>query len=74
MGDDKSQFMPFKVEEKLDINPYDGIVDAVKPNHWLRWLEVYFGCHGLNDEQNICLAQEDKTCPMLVGGLLLEIL
>jgi hypothetical protein len=28
----------FNMEEKLDTNPYQGEIDALKPNHWLQQL------------------------------------
>ena len=35
----------FKVEEKFDIKRYHGEIDALKLNHWLQQLEVYFSVH-----------------------------
>jgi hypothetical protein len=35
----------FNMEVKLDINPYQGEIDALKLNHWLQQLEVYFSVH-----------------------------
>lgn len=35
----------FQVEAKMDTEPYEGEVDAVKLNYWLQQLEVYFSVH-----------------------------
>jgi hypothetical protein len=43
----------FKMEEKLDINPYQGDIDALKMSHWLHQLEVYFIVHHIDEEKNI---------------------
>jgi len=40
-----SSRLPFKVEAKVDIKPYDGEVDVIKMNHWLHKLKVYFSVH-----------------------------
>jgi hypothetical protein len=47
-----SQYL-FNMEEKVDINPYQGEIDALKLNHWLQQLEVYFNIHHIDEEQNI---------------------
>jgi hypothetical protein len=31
------------MEAKVDINPYQGEIDAFRLNHWLQQLEFYFG-------------------------------
>ena len=35
----------FKMEAKSDIKPYHGKIDALKLNHWLQQLEVFFSIH-----------------------------
>jgi hypothetical protein len=47
----------FKMEVKVDINPYQGEIDALKLNHWLQQLEVYFSVHHIDEEQNISFAR-----------------
>jgi hypothetical protein len=42
----------FKMEEKVDINPHQGEIDALKLNHWLQQLEVYFIIHDIDEENN----------------------
>jgi hypothetical protein len=41
------------MEEKVDIKPYQGEIDAVKLNNWLQQLEVYFNVHDIKEEKNI---------------------
>jgi hypothetical protein len=41
----------FKMEVKVDINPYQGEIDALKLNHWLQQLEVYFSIHHIDEEK-----------------------
>jgi hypothetical protein len=43
----------FKMEAKVDIKPYQCEIDALKLNHWLQQLEVYFGVHYIDEEQKI---------------------
>jgi hypothetical protein len=40
----------FKLEAKVDIKPYEGEVNTIKPNHRLQQLEVYFIMHNVNEE------------------------
>ena len=47
----------FKMEEKVDINPYQGDIDVVKLNHWLQQLEVYFSVHNINEERKFSFAR-----------------
>jgi hypothetical protein len=47
----------FKMEEKLDINPYQGEIDALKMSHWLQQLEVYSSVHHIDEEQKICFSR-----------------
>lgn len=47
----------FKMEEKFNINPYHGEIDALKLNHWLQQLEFYFGFHQINEGQNISFVE-----------------
>jgi hypothetical protein len=41
------------MEAKVDINPYQGEIDALKMNHWMHQLEIYFNVHHIDEEQNI---------------------
>ena len=43
----------FNVKVKVDIKPYQGDIDALKLNHWLQQLEVYFNVHHIDQEQKI---------------------
>jgi hypothetical protein len=43
----------FNMEEKMDINPYQCDINALKLNHWLQQLELYFIVHHIEEEQNI---------------------
>jgi hypothetical protein len=45
------------MEEKVDINPYQGEIDELKLNHWLRQLEFYFIVHHIDKEQKISFSQ-----------------
>jgi hypothetical protein len=38
---------PFKVEEKVDVKPYQGDIDDIKLNQWLQNLEVCFNVHNI---------------------------
>jgi hypothetical protein len=38
--------------EKVDINPYQGEIDALKLNHWLQEIEVYFNVNHIDEEKN----------------------
>jgi hypothetical protein len=51
-----SQYL-FNMEEKVDINPYQGEIDALKLNHWLQQLEVYFNIHHIDEEQKISFSR-----------------
>jgi hypothetical protein len=42
---------------KVDINPYQSEIDALKLNHWLQQLEVYFNVHHIDEEQNISFSR-----------------
>jgi hypothetical protein len=37
--------VPFCVEDKVEIKPYDGEVDAIKMKQWLKHMEFYFNMH-----------------------------
>jgi hypothetical protein len=37
------------MEEKVNINPYQGEIDGLKLNHWLQKLEVYFSVHHIDE-------------------------
>jgi len=41
------------MEEKVGINLYHGENDAMKMNHWLQQLEVYFSIHQIDEGKNI---------------------
>jgi len=43
----------FKMEEKMDIKPYQGDIYAIKMNHWSQQEEVYFSIHNIGEEKNI---------------------
>ena len=47
----------FKMEVKVDIKPYQGEINALKLNHWLQQLEVYFSVHHIDVEQKISFAR-----------------
>jgi hypothetical protein len=41
----------------MDIKPNEGEIDALKLNHWLHQLEVYFSIHHVDEEQKISFAR-----------------
>jgi hypothetical protein len=41
------------MEEKVDIKTYQADIDALKINHWLQQLEVYFSIHHIDEGKNI---------------------
>jgi len=41
------------MEAKVDINPYQDEIYALKLNHWLQQLEVYFNIHHIDEEHKI---------------------
>ena len=43
----------FNMEVKVDINPYQVDIDALKLNHWLQQLEIYFSVQYLDEGKNI---------------------
>jgi hypothetical protein len=43
----------FNMKTKVDINPYQGEINALKLNHWLQQLEVYFSIHHKDEEHKI---------------------
>jgi hypothetical protein len=47
----------FNMEVKVDINPYQGEIDALKLNHWLQQLEFYFSVHHIDEEKKISFAR-----------------
>jgi hypothetical protein len=49
---DPSQSL-FKMEAKVDINPYQSEINALKLNHWLQQLQVYFSIHHIDEEREI---------------------
>jgi hypothetical protein len=51
-----AQFL-FKMEVKVDIKPYLGEINAIKLNHWLQQLEVYFSIYHIEEEQKISLSR-----------------
>jgi hypothetical protein len=46
----------FKMEVKVDINPYQGDINKLKLNHWLQQQEFYFNIHRI-DEQKISFSK-----------------
>jgi hypothetical protein len=44
------------MEAKVDIKLYQGEIDALKMNHSLQQLEVYFSVHHIDEGQNISFA------------------
>jgi hypothetical protein len=44
------------MELKVDINPYQFDINALKLNHWLQQLEVYFIFHHIDKEKIISFA------------------
>jgi hypothetical protein len=51
-----SQYL-FKMKVKEGINPYQGEIDALKLNHWLQQLKVYFNVHNIDEELKILFSQ-----------------
>jgi hypothetical protein len=47
------------MEAKVDIEPYQGEIDAVKLNHQLQQLEVYFSVHHIEEE--LCINLVEKS-------------
>ena len=45
------------MEARVDIKPYQGEIDALKLNHLLQQLEVYFSIHQIDKEQKISFAR-----------------
>jgi hypothetical protein len=45
------------MEAKVDINPYQGDNDALKQNHCLQHLEVYFSIHHIDEGQQISFSR-----------------
>jgi hypothetical protein len=45
------------MELKVDINPYQGEIDALKMNHWLQQLEVYFSIHHIDEGKKISFSR-----------------
>jgi hypothetical protein len=45
------------MEEKVDINPYQGEINPVKLNYRLHQLEVYFSVHNIDEEKKISFAR-----------------
>jgi hypothetical protein len=45
------------MEEKLGISPYHCEIDALKLNHSLQQLEIYFNIHHVDEEKNISFAR-----------------
>jgi hypothetical protein len=41
------------MEAKVDVKKYQGDINALKLNHWLYQLEVYFTIHHINEENRI---------------------
>jgi hypothetical protein len=47
----------FNMKVKVEINAYQGEIDALKLNHWLQQLEVYFSVHHIDEGYNISFAR-----------------
>ena len=45
------------MEVKVDINPYQCDIDALKMNHWLQQLEIYFNFHHIYEKKNISFSR-----------------
>jgi hypothetical protein len=45
------------MEAKVDINPYQGEINALKLNHCLQQLKVYFSIHHIDEGQKISFAR-----------------
>jgi hypothetical protein len=43
----------FNMEAKVDIESYQGDIDALKLNHWLQQIEFYFSIHHIDEEHKI---------------------
>jgi hypothetical protein len=41
----------------VDINPYQGEIDALKPNNWLQQLELYLSVHHIYEGGKISFAR-----------------
>lgn len=50
----------FKVEAKIDILPFDRAIDAERLDDWLRQIEVYFTCRGLQTIRKSIFLTTDK--------------
>jgi len=44
------------MEAKVNIKPYHSEINALKLNHWLQQLEVYFSNHRIEEGQKISFA------------------
>ena len=45
------------MEAKVDINPFQGEINALKLNYWLQELEFYFTIHHIYEGQNISFSK-----------------
>jgi hypothetical protein len=45
------------MEAKVEINPYQGEINALKLNHWLQQIEVYFSVHHIDEGKNISFSK-----------------
>lgn len=43
----------FKMEEKVDIKPYQGEIYSLKLNPWLQYSKVYFSIHHIEEKEKI---------------------
>lgn len=55
----------FKMEAKVDIKSYHGKINALKLNHWLQQLEVYFSVDQIEEEQKISFVRAKIRGPYL---------
>ncbi|XP_071702891.1 uncharacterized protein [Rutidosis leptorrhynchoides] len=52
---------PFKVEAKIDIPTYDGVVDAENLDSWIDQLETYFTLYGFKSAEKVSFARLKLT-------------
>jgi hypothetical protein len=45
------------MEVKVDVNPYQAEIDALKLNHWLQQPKVYFNIHHIDEEKKISFSR-----------------
>jgi hypothetical protein len=45
------------MQVKVDIKPYQGDIDALKPNHWLQIWKFIFNVHPIDEGENITFSR-----------------